>query len=179
MLPKVVHDVTSAACRRVLHICCGAATAPDDTPYAARESVLTVVRESVCVDQRDVRMGELEAELAVSRALVAELEDRVAYLAGPGGRGPAERKRQAAPFRKTLKAEPERPGRRCGIRIGWCRCGCRRRARGAVAETQTPRQSNRAPAVSYPILTNSNPTLDYLSLARRERDFPITTARIT
>ena len=66
------------------------------------------------MDQRDVRIGELEAERAVSRARVVELEDRVAYLAGLVEEVRREGKRQAAPFRKTLKAKPERPGRKAG-----------------------------------------------------------------
>ena len=61
-----------------------------------------------------MRIGELEAELAVSRARVVELEDRVAYLAGLVEEVRREGKRQAAPFRKTLKAKQERPGRKPG-----------------------------------------------------------------
>ena len=61
-----------------------------------------------------MRIGELEAELAVSGSRVAELEDRVVYLAGLVEEVRREGKRQAAPFRKTLKAKPERPGRKPG-----------------------------------------------------------------
>ena len=52
--------------------------------------------------------------MAERDARIVELEDRVAFLAGLVEEVRREGKRQAAPFRKTLKAKPERPGRKAG-----------------------------------------------------------------
>ena len=65
-------------------------------------------------ESAEVRIAGLEALLAERDARIAELEDRVAYLVGLVEEVRREGKRQAAPFRKTLKEKPERPGRKAG-----------------------------------------------------------------
>ena len=65
-------------------------------------------------ESAEVRIAGLEALLAERDARIVELEDRVAYLAGLVEEVRREGKRQAAPFRKALKAKPERPGRKPG-----------------------------------------------------------------